>query len=143
MIALKHGEETSTRYGNILLLAPALKALKQLLVENVTLTKYTYILSYIFIFLTLNRVVSVFTLSLFRFFGLAEVDSLLLEFILDDLDVIRIAYLSKRGVKDRYLGLTGCSFDKEAFGSPTPSNPIRPSPSVQFMNLISIHQIID
>ncbi|KAL3125914.1 hypothetical protein niasHT_009443 [Heterodera trifolii] len=51
-------EETPMRYGNILLLAPALKALTQLLIENMTLTK---------------------------FFGLAEVDSLLAEFILDDL----------------------------------------------------------
>ncbi|PAV67725.1 hypothetical protein WR25_04236 [Diploscapter pachys] len=50
-------EEAPTRYGNILLLAPALKALTQLLIENMTLTK---------------------------FFGLAEVDSLLSEFILDD-----------------------------------------------------------
>ncbi|GMT37075.1 hypothetical protein PFISCL1PPCAC_28372, partial [Pristionchus fissidentatus] len=50
-------EEAPTRYGNILLLAPALKALTQLLIENMTLTK---------------------------FFGLAEVDSLLAEFILDD-----------------------------------------------------------
>lgn len=49
-------EEAPTRYGNILLLAPALKALAQLLIENMTLTK---------------------------FFGLAEVDSLLSEFILD------------------------------------------------------------
>ncbi|KAI1701091.1 ligand-binding domain of nuclear hormone receptor domain-containing protein [Ditylenchus destructor] len=52
-------EEAPTRYGNILLLAPALKALTQLLIENMTLTK---------------------------FFGLAEVDSLLSEFILDDLN---------------------------------------------------------
>ncbi|MFH4979675.1 hypothetical protein AB6A40_006384 [Gnathostoma spinigerum] len=51
--------EAPTRYGNILLLAPALKALTQLLIENMTLTK---------------------------FFGLAEVDSLLSEFILDDLN---------------------------------------------------------
>ncbi|CAD6197183.1 unnamed protein product [Caenorhabditis auriculariae] len=51
-------EEAPTRYGNILLLAPALKALTQLLIENMTLTK---------------------------FFGLAEVDSLLSEFILDDM----------------------------------------------------------
>lgn len=51
-------DEAPTRYGNILLLAPALKALTQLLIENMTLTK---------------------------FFGLAEVDSLLSEFILDDL----------------------------------------------------------
>lgn len=43
----------------VLLLAPALKALTQLLIENMTLTK---------------------------FFGLAEVDSLLSEFILDDLN---------------------------------------------------------
>ncbi|GMR54110.1 hypothetical protein PMAYCL1PPCAC_24305, partial [Pristionchus mayeri] len=50
-------EEAPTRYGNILLLAPALKALTQLLIENMTLTK---------------------------FFGLAEIDSLLAEFILDD-----------------------------------------------------------
>jgi len=50
-------EEAPTRYGNILLLAPALKALTQLLIENMTLTK---------------------------FFGLAEVDSLLSEFILED-----------------------------------------------------------
>ncbi|CAG9540481.1 unnamed protein product [Cercopithifilaria johnstoni] len=49
-------EEAPTRYGNILLLAPALKALAQVLIENMTLTK---------------------------FFGLAEVDSLLSEFILD------------------------------------------------------------
>jgi len=41
------------------LLAPALKALTQLLIENMTLTK---------------------------FFGLAEVDSLLSEFILDDIN---------------------------------------------------------
>ncbi|CAI5438935.1 unnamed protein product [Caenorhabditis angaria] len=53
----KMPEEAPTRYGNILLLAPALKALTQLLIENMTLTK---------------------------FFGLAEVDSLLSEFILDD-----------------------------------------------------------
>ncbi|CAJ0962908.1 unnamed protein product, partial [Mesorhabditis belari] len=52
-------EEAPTRYGNILLLAPALKALTQLLIENMTLTK---------------------------FFGLAEVDSLLSEFILDDIN---------------------------------------------------------
>uniref|UniRef100_A0A914RPU0 NR LBD domain-containing protein n=1 Tax=Parascaris equorum TaxID=6256 RepID=A0A914RPU0_PAREQ len=52
-------DEAPTRYGNILLLAPALKALTQLLIENMTLTK---------------------------FFGLAEVDSLLSEFILDDLN---------------------------------------------------------
>ncbi|KAK6037483.1 Ligand-binding domain of nuclear hormone receptor [Cooperia oncophora] len=52
-------EEAPTRYGNILLLAPALKALTQLLIENMTLTK---------------------------FFGLAEVDSLLSEFILDDVN---------------------------------------------------------
>ncbi|GMT01034.1 hypothetical protein PENTCL1PPCAC_23208, partial [Pristionchus entomophagus] len=50
-------DEAPTRYGNILLLAPALKALTQLLIENMTLTK---------------------------FFGLAEIDSLLAEFILDD-----------------------------------------------------------
>ncbi|MCP9264191.1 Nuclear hormone receptor family member nhr-49 [Dirofilaria immitis] len=49
-------EEAPTRYGNILLLAPALKALAQVLIENMTLTK---------------------------FFGFAEVDSLLSEFILD------------------------------------------------------------
>ncbi|CAI4228495.1 unnamed protein product [Auanema sp. JU1783] len=52
-------DEAPTRYGNILLLAPALKALTQLLIENMTLTK---------------------------FFGLAEVDSLLSEFILDDIN---------------------------------------------------------
>ncbi|WKX88072.1 hypothetical protein Q1695_008022 [Nippostrongylus brasiliensis] len=52
-------DEAPTRYGNILLLAPALKALTQLLIENMTLTK---------------------------FFGLAEVDSLLSEFILDDVN---------------------------------------------------------
>lgn len=51
-------EEAPTRYGNILLLAPALKSLTQLLIDNMTLTK---------------------------FFGLAEVDSLLSEFILDDI----------------------------------------------------------
>ncbi|EFO19877.2 nuclear hormone receptor family member nhr-49 [Loa loa] len=49
-------EEAPTRYGNILLLAPALKALAQVVIENMTLTK---------------------------FFGFAEVDSLLSEFILD------------------------------------------------------------
>ncbi|VDN01741.1 unnamed protein product [Thelazia callipaeda] len=49
-------EEAPTRYGNILLLAPALKALAQVLIENMTLTK---------------------------FFGFAEADSLLSEFILD------------------------------------------------------------
>uniref|UniRef100_A0A8R1XWK5 Nuclear hormone receptor family member nhr-49 n=1 Tax=Onchocerca volvulus TaxID=6282 RepID=A0A8R1XWK5_ONCVO len=49
-------EEAPTRYGNILLLAPTLKALAQVLIENMTLTK---------------------------FFGFAEVDSLLSEFILD------------------------------------------------------------
>lgn len=52
-------DEAPTRYGNILLLAPALKALTQLLIENMTLTK---------------------------FFGLSEVDSLLSEFILDDIN---------------------------------------------------------
>ncbi|CAB05772.1 Nuclear hormone receptor family member nhr-49 [Caenorhabditis elegans] len=52
-------DDAPTRYGNILLLAPALKALTQLLIENMTLTK---------------------------FFGLAEVDSLLSEFILDDIN---------------------------------------------------------
>lgn len=50
-------EEAPIRYGNILLLIPALKGLTQLLIENMTLTK---------------------------FFGLAEVDSLLSEFILED-----------------------------------------------------------
>uniref|UniRef100_A0A915DA38 Uncharacterized protein n=1 Tax=Ditylenchus dipsaci TaxID=166011 RepID=A0A915DA38_9BILA len=59
IILAQSPEEAPTRYGNILLLAPALKALTQLLIENMTLTK---------------------------FFGLAEVDSLLSEFILDDLN---------------------------------------------------------
>jgi nuclear factor 4 len=54
---LANNEDAPTRYGNILLLAPALKALTQLLIENISLT---------------------------RFFGLNEVDSLLSEFILDD-----------------------------------------------------------
>ncbi|CEF66957.1 Transcription factor HNF-4 homolog [Strongyloides ratti] len=58
-ISSQNPTEAPTRYGNILLLAPALKALTQLLIENMTLTK---------------------------FFGLAEVDSLLSEFILDDLN---------------------------------------------------------
>lgn len=58
-ILTQNPEDAPTRYGNILLLAPALKALTQLLIENMTLTK---------------------------FFGLAEVDSLLSEFILDDLN---------------------------------------------------------
>jgi hypothetical protein len=58
-ILVQNPEDAPTRYGNILLLAPALKALTQLLIENMTLTK---------------------------FFGLAEVDSLLSEFILDDLN---------------------------------------------------------
>uniref|UniRef100_A0A0N4ZH41 Transcription factor HNF-4 homolog n=1 Tax=Parastrongyloides trichosuri TaxID=131310 RepID=A0A0N4ZH41_PARTI len=58
-ISYQNPAEAPTRYGNILLLAPALKALTQLLIENMTLTK---------------------------FFGLAEVDSLLSEFILDDLN---------------------------------------------------------
>uniref|UniRef100_A0A0K0DW41 Nuclear receptor domain-containing protein n=2 Tax=Strongyloides stercoralis TaxID=6248 RepID=A0A0K0DW41_STRER len=58
-ISSQNSTEAPTRYGNILLLAPALKALTQLLIENMTLTK---------------------------FFGLAEVDSLLSEFILDDLN---------------------------------------------------------
>ncbi|CAD5210467.1 unnamed protein product [Bursaphelenchus xylophilus] len=58
-IMTQNPEDAPTRYGNILLLAPALKALTQLLIENMTLTK---------------------------FFGLAEVDSLLSEFILDDLN---------------------------------------------------------
>uniref|UniRef100_A0A1I8BX22 NR LBD domain-containing protein n=1 Tax=Meloidogyne hapla TaxID=6305 RepID=A0A1I8BX22_MELHA len=57
ILASKPLDEAPARYGNILLLAPALKALTQLLIENMTLTK---------------------------FFGLAEVDSLLSEFILDD-----------------------------------------------------------
>lgn len=48
-------EQAPTRYGNILLLAPALKALAQVLIENMTLTK---------------------------FFDFGEVDSLLSEFIL-------------------------------------------------------------
>lgn len=59
IILEQNAEDAPTRYGNILLLAPALKALTQLLIENMTLTK---------------------------FFGLAEVDSLLSEFILDDLN---------------------------------------------------------
>lgn len=50
--------DSPTRYGNILLLAPALKALTQILIENMTLT---------------------------RFFGLSEVDTMLSQFILDDL----------------------------------------------------------
>jgi nuclear factor 4 len=54
---LANNDDAPTRYGNILLLAPALKALTQLLIENISLT---------------------------RFFGLNEVDSLLSEFILDD-----------------------------------------------------------
>jgi hypothetical protein len=58
-ILTQNPDDAPTRYGNILLLAPALKALTQLLIENMTLTK---------------------------FFGLAEVDSLLSEFILDDLN---------------------------------------------------------
>jgi hypothetical protein len=58
-ILSQNPDDAPTRYGNILLLAPALKALTQLLIENMTLTK---------------------------FFGLAEVDSLLSEFILDDLN---------------------------------------------------------
>lgn len=33
-------DDAPTRYGNILLLAPALKALTQLLIENMTLTKF-------------------------------------------------------------------------------------------------------
>uniref|UniRef100_A0A158Q709 NR LBD domain-containing protein n=1 Tax=Elaeophora elaphi TaxID=1147741 RepID=A0A158Q709_9BILA len=49
-------EQAPTRYGYILLFAPALKALAQVLIENITLTK---------------------------FFVFAEVDSLLSEFILD------------------------------------------------------------
>ncbi|KJH52762.1 zinc finger, C4 type [Dictyocaulus viviparus] len=60
-------DEAPTRYGNILLLAPALKALTQLLIENMTLTK---------------------------FFGLAEVDSLLSEFILDDINDQSVAPVS-------------------------------------------------
>lgn len=55
-ILMHKPEEAATRYGNILLLAPALKALAQVLIENMTLTK---------------------------FFGFTEVDSLLSEFILD------------------------------------------------------------
>uniref|UniRef100_A0AC35U220 NR LBD domain-containing protein n=1 Tax=Rhabditophanes sp. KR3021 TaxID=114890 RepID=A0AC35U220_9BILA len=49
-VSQQYPNEAPTRYGNILLLAPALKALTQLLIENMTLTK---------------------------FFGLVEVDSLL------------------------------------------------------------------
>ncbi|KAI6226029.1 Nuclear hormone receptor family member nhr-49 [Aphelenchoides besseyi] len=58
-ILTQNPEDAPTRYGNILLLAPALKALTQLLIENMTLSK---------------------------FFGMAEVDSLLSEFILDDIN---------------------------------------------------------
>jgi len=58
-VSQQYPNEAPTRYGNILLLAPALKALTQLLIENMTLTK---------------------------FFGLVEVDSLLSDFILDDLN---------------------------------------------------------
>lgn len=58
-ILTQNPEDAPTRYGNILLLAPALKALTQLLIENISLT---------------------------RFFGLNEVDSLLSEFILDDIN---------------------------------------------------------
>jgi len=58
-ILAQNPDDAPTRYGNILLLAPALKALTQLLIENISLT---------------------------RFFGLNEVDSLLSEFILDDIN---------------------------------------------------------
>lgn len=57
-IMSQNASEAPTRYGNILLLAPALKALTQILIENMTLT---------------------------RFFGLSEVDTMLSQFILDDL----------------------------------------------------------
>uniref|UniRef100_A0A7E4UQ56 Transcription factor HNF-4 homolog n=1 Tax=Panagrellus redivivus TaxID=6233 RepID=A0A7E4UQ56_PANRE len=57
-ITVQNPDDAPTRYGNILLLAPALKALTQLLIENISLT---------------------------RFFGLNEVDSLLSDFILDDI----------------------------------------------------------
>jgi hypothetical protein len=39
IITTNESEEAPTRFGNILLLAPALKALTQLLIENMTLTK--------------------------------------------------------------------------------------------------------
>lgn len=40
LIVEQQPDEAPTRYGNILLLAPALKALTQLLIENMTLTKF-------------------------------------------------------------------------------------------------------
>lgn len=40
IILKQNPEDAPTRYGNILLLAPALKALTQLLIENMTLTKF-------------------------------------------------------------------------------------------------------
>ncbi|VDN17764.1 unnamed protein product, partial [Gongylonema pulchrum] len=69
-------EDAPTRYGNILLLAPALKALAQLLIENMTLTK---------------------------FFGLAEVDSLLSEFILDSPSDLTQPSLQQRFTSSYFL----------------------------------------
>ncbi|KAF7633954.1 hypothetical protein Mgra_00006693 [Meloidogyne graminicola] len=42
ILACKPPDEAPTRYGNILLLAPALKALTQLLIENMTLTRFFF-----------------------------------------------------------------------------------------------------
>lgn len=40
---MENEQDAPTRYANILLLAPALKALTQLLIENITLTKWVAI----------------------------------------------------------------------------------------------------
>lgn len=52
LIILKYNpEDAPTRYGNILLLAPALKALTQLLIENMMLTKFFGLAEVIFFLL--------------------------------------------------------------------------------------------
>lgn len=81
--------DSPTRYGNILLLAPALKALTQILIENMTLT---------------------------RFFGLSEVDTMLSQFILDDLT----AYAP---IKER-LAAPLFSTNNTMLGSPTAYNSV-------------------
>jgi hypothetical protein len=88
-ILAQNPEDAPTRYGNILLLAPALKALTQLLIENISLT---------------------------RFFGLNEVDSLLSEFILDDPSDQTAAPSS---LKER---LTTSSFAPVITGTPSSSS---------------------
>uniref|UniRef100_A0AC34FNE4 NR LBD domain-containing protein n=1 Tax=Panagrolaimus sp. ES5 TaxID=591445 RepID=A0AC34FNE4_9BILA len=107
-ILAQNPEDAPTRYGNILLLAPALKALTQLLIENISLT---------------------------RFFGLNEVDSLLSEFILDDPSDQTAAPSS---LKER---LTASSFAPTSSTSAT-TNPSASAPGRNMPGSTSMHQLL-